>query len=564
MTHPLFAKHQELLRRALAAAQSRRYWNPYADGLNPEAADATAVDQGREALEAYRGAQFYLDQPGLLRRCGAEVSPYGLPLSVSYPQCAPDVLIAAAKSAGQAWAKSAAAVRVGICLEVLERLQAGGMELAQVIMHTTGQPFSLARSQGVAQALARGLEATAVAWREMSVIAATSIWDRPVTATDTVRLHKRFVVVPRGIGLVMSCATTPTWMAYPAIFANLATGNPVIIKPHPAVILPLALTVAVIRQTLKEFGFDPNLVSLLVDEADAPIAREVAIRPEIALIDYSGHAEFAHWLRANAAHATLFAFTSATNCVVIDSTHDYKGMLRYLVASMSWYSGQLPTSPQTIFIPETGIATNDGQVLPAQFCRDLGYVLGKLLDDPARALAIAGAIQSPATMTHLATLRDALPASARVVRDAQTLDHPHWPTARLRTPLLVRCSLDDEALFGPECQGPVNFVVETATSSEALAVSERIMREHGGLDLQVYTTNTHVLQLAEDAALRAGVRLSVNLTGTLTQVMALNFPGAFSDIQGGGGNPASTAAMIDGPFVSRRFSFAELRNADWA
>ena len=48
--------------------------------------------------------------------------------------------------------------------------------------------------------------------------------------------------------------------------------------------------------------------------------------------------------------------------------------------------------------------------------------------------------------------------------------------------------------------------------------------------------------------------------GTMAQVMTFNLPSAFSDFQGGGGNPASTATLVDGQFVAQRFSFTELRS----
>ncbi|MBK6637688.1 MAG: aldehyde dehydrogenase family protein [Rhodocyclaceae bacterium] len=554
MSHLLLDKHRDTLRKALAAAQSRRYWNPYIDAGS---VDAAGADQAREALQSYRGAQFYLDQPGVIQRCGEERSPYGLALLVSYPQCSPDALISAGKTAGVPWARAEVDTRVGVCLEILDRLHKGGAELAQSVMHTTGQPLSLARSHGVAQALARGLEAVAVAWREMTSVSAGALWERTIGAQGSARMHKRFIVTPRGIALLLTCSTAPTWMAFPALFASLATGNPVIVKPHPSVILPLALTVAVVRQTLKEFGFDPNLVSLLVDEADAPVAREIATRPEITLIDCSGRSEFCVWLKHHARQARLFAFSSAINCVVVDSTTDYKGMLRFLVASIAWYSGQLPTSPQNIFVPASGVETPEGRVSAAQFGRDLGFALGKLLDDPVRASEVLGAVQANATLDYMASVRE----GGESIRDSSSIEHPQWPGARVHTPLVMACKLSDEGMFSQRAPGAVCFVMETPTTSVAIATAERIMHTHGGLELQLYSTNSHVLQLAEEAAMRAGVRLTSNLSGTMAQVMTLNLPSAFSDFQGGGGNPASTATLVDGQFVAQRFSFIEVRSA---
>jgi phenylacetic acid degradation protein paaN len=547
---PLFERHQETLRRAVAAAQARRYWSPYSDEVSRCGTDTVA---GREALEAYRGAQFYLDQPGVMRRSGAEHSPYGLALSVSYPQCSPDALITAAQSAMTHWAKAGAEVRAGVCLEVLARLATGAGELGQALMHTTGQPYSLALNQGVVQALARGLEAVAIAWREMSALASSVAWERNL-GTATVRVTKRFVVVPKGVSLVVGCSAAPTWMAFPAIFASLVSGNPVIIKPHPMAILPLAITVAVIRKVLKEAGFDSNLVSLLVDDAEMPILRDIATRSEIKLIDFAGGHEMARWLRENARQAELFAFSSASNCVVIDSSRDYKGMLRYLVGAMTYYSGQLPTSPQAILVPATGINTPEGVISGAQFRRDLGMVLGKLLDDPLRAAEILGAPRAE-TVARL----DAARQHGQVVRDSVTLDHPHWPGAKLHTPLLLETDFAQNELYGLHGAGLVVHLVEAPTTASALAVAERVMRAYGGIELLVYSDNPNVLQLAEESALRVGVGLATNLSGTMAEVMALMYAAAFSDLQGGGMNPASTATLIDSAFLLRRFSRCQLR-----
>ena len=51
------------------------------------------------------------------------------------------------------------------------------------------------------------------------------------------------------------------------MFASLATGNAVIVKPHPNAILPLAITVAIAREVLAEAGFDPNVVTLVAHQA---------------------------------------------------------------------------------------------------------------------------------------------------------------------------------------------------------------------------------------------------------------------------------------------------------
>ena len=173
MPHPLFEKHQTRLQQAVAAIQSRGFWSPYAEG--PRAYGETAIEDGRKAFEAYRGKPFGLDQPGVVARGGAEVSPFGLPLDISYPRCSADALITAAKTAMPAWIKAGADTRAGVCLEILARLNARSFEMAHAVMHTTGQALMMAFQAAGPHAQDRGLEAVATAWREMKHVPELSL-----------------------------------------------------------------------------------------------------------------------------------------------------------------------------------------------------------------------------------------------------------------------------------------------------------------------------------------------------------------------------------------------------
>lgn len=59
----------------------------------------------------------------------------------------------------------------------------------------------------------------------------------------------------------------------------------------------------------------------------------------------------------------------------------------------------------------------------------------------------------------------------------------------------------------------------------------------------------------EEAALEAGVNLSINLTGGVF----VNQSAAFSDFHATGANPAANAALTDGNFVSGRFRVMQSR-----
>ena len=554
-THPLFDKHITILRQAVAAAETRLSWSPYPE--TPAARSEAAQEAGREAFEAYRDASFYLDQPGVIGRVGAELSPYGLPLNISYPQCSADALIMAAKNGMPAWGDAGADVRTGVCLEILDRLHAHGVEIAHAVMHTTGQPFALAYQHSLAGALVRGLEAVASAYREMKQVPDRTLWEKPQGKRPVLKIEKTYTIAPRGIALTICSPSEPTSLSWPGFFASLATGNPVIINAHSASVLPMAMTVAVARQVIKEAGFDPNIVSLLVDDSGSSSASVVGLHSEIRIIDSSGASDTANWLEENAHQAAIFSFKSGANCVVVDSVADYKGMLRNLTFSLCLNSGQLAATPRLILVSREGVRTAAGIVTAEQFGHDLAATIGKMLENTAGSVDILGAIQSPELMKSIEALRDSADSEmdGGLLRDTSRLDHPQWPSALVATPLLLKQELSEDNRFLDDVHGPVSLVVEVATTTEALASAERIMRDKGALNFSVYSDSEPLQQLAQGIAFRVGVALNINLTGNLL----LSQTEAFSDFYATGENPSSTCSLVDAAFVARRFFVVQTR-----
>lgn len=551
MGHPLFDKHRATLDGAVNAIATRGYWSPYPESASGKIYGETANADARTAFEASLNKPFEIEQPGTAGRVGSETSPYGFALGITYPK--PDIgaLIAAAQAAMPAWRKAGVEARVGVCLEILARLNRHSFDIAYAAMHTTGQGFMMAFQAAGPHAQDRGLEAVAYAYAEMTRTPASARWEKPAGRGDPIRLQKTYTIVPRGIGLVIGVSTFPTWNGYPAIFADLATGNPVIVKPHPASILPLALTVRIARETLKEAGFDPNLVLLAADEANAPITKQIAMRREIALIDYTGGPAFAEWLEKNATHATLFAEKAGVNTVVVDSTGDVKGMLQNLAFSVSLYSGQMCTTPKTIFVPKDGVATEAGHASFDDIARGLAGAVDKLLGDPARAVEVLGCIQNPAALDRI----DAAARDGMVVRPSAALAHPQFAAARVQTPLIVRVDAGRENVYLNETFGPVTYLVATAGTADSLARATRAHRTKGAITAAVYSTDQAVIDAAVDAAAEAGVSLSCNLTGGIY----VNQSAAFSDYHATGCNPAANASLTDAAFVAPRFHVAQSR-----
>ncbi|WP_323002314.1 phenylacetic acid degradation protein PaaN [Denitromonas sp.] len=550
MSHPLFEKHQATLEQALGAIRSRAYWTPFNEMPSPRVYGETADADGKAAIDACVGREFALDQPGQRGWSASERSPYGVPLNVSYPVCDTEALIAAAQAAMPAWQKLGAAGRTGVCLEILDRLNKRSFEIAHAVMLTTGQGWMMAFQAGGPHAQDRGLEAVAYAWDEQSRVVPEAIWNKPQGKNPPLVMKKHFEIVGRGVALVIGCGTFPTWNTYPGVFAALATGNPVIIKPHSNAILPAAITVRIAREVLVEAGLDPNLISLAVVDKRAD-TQALATHPAVKSIDFTGSNVFGQWLLDNARQAQVYAELAGVNNVVIESTDSYKAMLRNLAFTLSLYSGQMCTTTQAILVPAGGIDTDQGHKSFDEVAHDLGAAIEKFLGDINVATAVLGAIQSDATVDRI----NEAGAHGKIVLDSKKLVHPQFPDAEVHTPVLLTCDAADEKSYMEERFGPISFVVKVADGAAAIALSERIVKEHGALTVGLYSTRQDVIDAMTDATLRAGVALSINLTGGVF----VNQSAAFSDYHGTGANPSANASYSDAAFVANRFRVIQRR-----
>ncbi|MFE1769817.1 phenylacetic acid degradation protein PaaN [Streptomyces sp. NPDC059008] len=548
----LIEKHRPTLDQTLEAIRTRAYWSPHPE--HPKAYGENAAGDGLAAFEALRGKRFELDQPGTDDWTGQEVSPYGPELGISYPHPDVDVLLPAMRAAIPAWRDAGPEARAAVCLEILARISARTHEFAQAVMHTSGQAFMMAFQAGGPHAQDRGLEAVAYAYAEQVRTPEQAPWSKPQGKREPLELAKTFTAVPRGVALVIGCNTFPTWNGYPGLFASLATGNPVLVKPHPRAVLPLALTVEVAREVLVEAGFPADLVCLAVDKPGEGLAKVLAVRPEVRIIDYTGSTAFGDWLETHARQAQVFTEKAGVNTVVIESTDDYKGMLSNLAFSLSLYSGQMCTTPQNLLIPRDGITTDAGPKSYDEVVSDLAGAVSGLLGDDARANALLGAIVNPQVKERI----DAAAGLGEVALASREVANPEFPGATVRTPVIVKldgAKPDSEAAYLSECFGPVSFAVAVDSAADAVDLLRRTVRDQGAMTVGAYTTSAEVEQLVEQACLEECAQLSLNLTGGVY----VNQTAAFSDFHGSGGNPAANAALCDGAFVANRFRTVEVR-----
>jgi len=550
-----FDAHKATLDKALETARSRDYWTAYPENPSPRVYGETAQQDGEAAFQARLNAPFALaGHPGTDPAAGAgvgkEQSPYGFPLGISYPRVTPDQAIAAAEIAQRGWAAASVEERVGVCLEMLHRINKRSFEVAQAVMHTSGQGPMMAFQAGGPHAQDRGLEAVTYAYAEMTRTPGTAVWTKPQGKHDPIVLDKSFRIVPRGLALLIGCNTFPTWNSYPALFASMATGNAVIVKPHPAAIAPLAVTLEIGRQVLAEAGFDPNVLVLAADERGAELTKELALRPEIRIVDFTGSNAFGRWLRENVGPDTqVYTEEAGVNSVVVGSTDSFKGMCANIAFSLSLYSGQMCTAPQDIFVPAGGIESDEGHKSVDEVAQGIGKAIDKLLGDPARAAAIGGAIANPATLERV---KNAV-SLGKVVRASGPIEGQE--KANTATPLLLQVDSATSEAHREENFGPIAFVVSTEDIDAAIAEAAALAKQKGAITASVYATDEAVLDRAADAFADAGVPLSCNLTGHVY----VNQSAAFSDFHVTGANPAGNACLTDAAFVANRFRVVAIR-----
>ncbi len=552
MSHPLFEKHRPTLDHALQAIQTRGYWAAYNEIPSPRTYGETAAEDGKRAFQAHWGQPFDLGQPGQTGWQGGEQSPYGVALNVQYPVCEVSALVEAAQNAMPGWQAVGCEGRTGICIEILNRLNQQSFEIAHAVMMSTGQGWMMAFQAGSPHAQDRGLEAVAYAYREQSFVPAEATWEKPQGKNPPLVLKKHFELVGRGVGVVVGCGTFPTWNTYPGLFAALATGNAVIIKPHSNAVLPAAITVRTIRAVLAENGIDPNLVTLCVT-AQRETTQQLVTHAAVKSVDFTGSNVFGQWLIEHCHQAQVYAELAGVNNIVIDSTDAYKAMLRNLAFTLSLYSGQMCTTSQALLVPAAGIDTEDGHKSYDDVCNDLARAIDSFLAKPEVALTVLGAVQSDETSQRIEHADSG--ALGRVVLASKKLDNPEFPNAQVRTPVLLACDAADEAAYMQERFGPITFVVKVADTPAAIALSERIVSTHGALTVGIYSTSAEVIEAMTLATWRSKVALSINLTSNVF----VNQSSAFSDYHGTGGNPAANASYSDSAFVANRFRVIQRR-----
>jgi phenylacetic acid degradation protein paaN len=544
----LFNTHQPMLEKAVKALHERTFYAAFPEHPAPAVYGETADAEGQQKFKAALGKRFEeLKQSGAAEWKGVEESPYlQEPLGVQYPLYSVETLVSNGVKAFHVWRKTDLETRAGILIESLMRMKVRFFEIAYATMHTTGQGYMMAFQASGPHAADRALEAIAAGYEELKRFPEKTVWDKPMGKIN-IQLSKEWRAVPKGVGVTIGCSTFPTWNSVPGIYASLITGNPVIVKPHPGAVLPIAIVVAEIQSVLEENGLDPNICQLGADTFEHMIAKELAGHPDVKIIDYTGNSIFGSYLEALPGKA-VFTEKTGVNPVILDSVDDIDKVAANLAFSLCLYSGQMCTAPQNFYIPAEGVKTPTGVLSFEEVAQKLVDNINGIVDNPKAGPYVLGAIQNKITCDRV-TQSETLPG--KVWLKSRTIQNPQFPNARVSTPVVVEVESARRELFSKELFGPIAMLIRTKDTAESVALAREMATLHGAISCGAYTTDNATKEMIADELALAATPVSFNLTGGIY----LNQHAAFSDFHVTGGNPAGNASFTNPEYVNKRFTW---------
>lgn len=549
----LFEKHKLLLDRAIQAVHERSFYAAYPE--HPKAYDEDSPGKGEEVYKNLLNKKFsLLNQTDETGWAGEEISPYTQqPLGIQYPLFSTDQLIQCAKKAGTAWKNISAEERAEILVDTLEKIKEHFFDIAHATMHTTGQSFIMSFQASGPHSADRALEPIALGLQELTRFPNDVLWEKPM-GKFSVKLKKTYFAIPKGIGLVIGCSTFPVWNTLPGVYADLIAGNPVIIKPHPKAVLPIAICVAAIQEVFKKNGLDPCIVQLAADSSDHLITKELAEHADIKLIDYTGSSSFGNYIESlQSKGKTIFTEKSGVNSVILDSVKDIDAVMQNLAFSISLYSGQMCTAPQNFFIPQSGIKAGEIMISYDEVLQKFHDAISALVSNPKMGVGVLGAIQNENTISRV---KSSSQLKAKTVLESNAVRNEEYPSSRTVSPVLLESS-EETDVYKNELFGPIAIVIRTKNTDDSIEKVKELVRDYGAITCSAYTTDEKVMKKISDELNSVFAPVTFNLTGPIW----VNQHAAFSDFHVTGGNAAGNASFTNPEFVIKRFIWVGNRQA---
>jgi phenylacetic acid degradation protein paaN len=455
-----------------------------------------------------------------------------------------DELISNANSAFNQWRKLSPQQRFDILFETLDAVSKRFFEIAYATMHTTGQSFLMSFQASGPHACDRALEVMVTGIEQLQYYPNEVDWVKNMGKFD-LTLHKNYKAVPKGIGLVIGCSTFPTWNTVPGVYADLITGNSVIIKPHPKAVYPIAIFVEEMQNVFIKHNLNPNIVQLAIDSTTEPITKILAEHPDVKLIDYTGGNTFGDYVESLG--KTCFTEKAGINSVIVDSCQNFNAVAQNIAFSFSLYSGQMCTAPQNIYIPESGVNTPDGVISYENAVEGIRMALKGLMENPKAAAPTLGAIQNDGTISRI---EDKIAQhQAQTIQLDVKVENAEFNTARMRVPSIITTDAADSSTYMQECFGPLVFIVKTSGFDETLKIVKDSAAKHGAITCLAYTTDKSKMEQIEDEMNSVFTPVSFNFTGAAF----VNQHAAFSDLHVSGGNPSGNATFTNAEYINKRY-----------
>ncbi|WP_338883430.1 aldehyde dehydrogenase family protein [Xenorhabdus sp. TH1] len=549
-------EHYPILLETLEAMKIGRHWQPFSDNL----ADYPLSEQKKGQHDFMSLLNTYFSQNNwdeiqdakIKEWYTSERSPYGFDLNIKYPIIDADVACTEAVKTLSLWGAVPYNLRAAILLESVFRLHKATFLFTEVGMHTSGHSYLMGFHASAIHAQYRALEAIARIYQQLNSVQKENHWDICIGGAPSMRYQRTFSHQPLGLSLVICGRIVPTWNSYPSIFASLMAGNPVLIKPHPQAVLPLALTTSILREVITEAGLPASIVTLLLDSNHHQVTKSIATKSDIKLVDYTGNTEMGIWLETHAKQARVFTLKSGTTPVIIHSSDNYQGMLRNLAFGLCSYSAQLCTSPKLLYLPEKGIQTPNGMISFDTFVKDLSSMIDNTLSVVDNPKDILGTLVNPENVKYLTDANAGI--YGKVIKKSQRFVDKDYPHAEIWGPGLVCMEMHSERTC-PLPEGGITLIIRVKNIEDSLSHIERIAMEKGCLSIGLYTTNEILEQNVSTMAAKIGAVLSINFSGNYF----LSQSEVFTDLHGGSINPSSNTGYGEPSFYSSRFRLTEVR-----
>ena len=543
----LLDNQKELLDNLSKAIAGRSFFAYYPE--HPKAYPEDGAAKAMEWINGQTGKPFNeLMQSGEESWCGDEVSPFLQQLlAVKYPYFSPELLVTKAKHTRKQWRNATADTRVSVLLDSLERIKNRFFDIAYATMHTTGQAYMMSFQASGPHANDRALETLSVAYDELTRFPASAEWEKPM-GKFSVKINKSWHAMGRGISLVIGCSTFPVWNTVPGLYASLVTGNPVIVKPHPGAILPIAIVVAEIQKALLEHGFHTDIVQLAADTNSNPITKSLAEHPDIKIIDYTGSTAFGNYIESLPGKI-VFTEKAGVNSMIIDSFEDIDAAMQNMAFAVSLYSGQMCTAPQNFFIPKDGIKAGDTILSFDEVAARFTQAVRNIAENPKMGPGTLGAIQSVNTLQRVVDSKTL--KNGKLLLDSIEMKNEEFPNARIATPIVIALDASEKESFSHELFGPIVLLIKTNDTAHSIMLAKEMAIAKGAITCGAYSTDKNTRRHIADEMEEAFTPVAFNLTGPVW----LNQNAAFSDFHVTGGNPAGNATFTDTAFIVRRFAW---------